>query len=197
MDNTQLAHALEAAQSVGKARFTCVGDISCDIEGGLEFLPRPSTLSDPYFKTRPEGLPAHLPSITMMAVDILPTGLPRDASAHFSKVLMPYLRTVIQQYRDPAQADEKLSAALQKATIADGGVLREDHQWLYEPLSAWHAQVSTNKETNALPEKRKKVLMLGSGMVAGPAIDEIARHGDVELIVGKLSPPWGLRRKCH
>lgn len=32
MSNAQLAHALEAAQRVGRARFTCVGDISCDVE---------------------------------------------------------------------------------------------------------------------------------------------------------------------
>lgn len=33
--------------------------------------------------------------------------------------------------------------------------------------------------------KKKKVLMLGSGMVAGPAIDELVRKGDVHLTVGE------------
>ena len=32
MSNAQLAATLEAAQNVGKGRFVCVGDISCDIE---------------------------------------------------------------------------------------------------------------------------------------------------------------------
>lgn len=32
MSNEQLAVTLEAAQNVGKGRFACVGDISCDIE---------------------------------------------------------------------------------------------------------------------------------------------------------------------
>lgn len=35
--------------------------------------------------------------------------------------------------------------------------------------------------------KRRKVLVLGSGMVAGPAVDELARRQDVEVIVGKLA----------
>jgi alpha-aminoadipic semialdehyde synthase len=30
---------------------------------------------------------------------------------------------------------------------------------------------------------RKKVLMLGSGMVAGPAVDEICKRRDVEILV--------------
>ena len=32
MTNEQLALALEKAQQVGKGRFACIGDISCDVE---------------------------------------------------------------------------------------------------------------------------------------------------------------------
>jgi hypothetical protein len=32
MSNTQLEATLEAARNIGKGRFICVGDISCDIE---------------------------------------------------------------------------------------------------------------------------------------------------------------------
>ena len=189
MTNDHLRLALEAAQNIGPGRFACVGDISCDIEGGLEFLPRYSTLSAPFFASRPAALPAHLPPVTLMAVDILPTALPRDASQHFSNVLVPYLRSVVRSYRGEIPRDDAERArakALERATIAQGGVLREEHRWLESgPLGAWRAQVGSDRHKAAnVPQKKKKVLVLGSGMVAGPAVDEIARHGDVELVVG-------------
>lgn len=187
MTNEHLRLALEAAQGVGPGRFTCVGDISCDIAGGLEFLPRHSTLSEPFFTARPATLPAHLRGVTVMAVDILPTALARDASAHFADVLAPYLRTLVRRYRGAPLVDaeeQRRARALERATVAQDGVLAERHRWLEDgPLGAWRAQAEAGwaKAANAPP--RKKVLMLGSGMVAGPAVDEIARHGDVELVV--------------
>ncbi|KAK7696375.1 hypothetical protein QCA50_001029 [Cerrena zonata] len=206
MTNEQLAVALEKAQQVGRGRFICVGDISCDVEGGLEFMPRASTLSAPFYKTRPASLPAHLPSITMMSVDILPTALPNEASKHFSGALYPYLKTLIRDYRETAAGgDYKPSGqernrldALHRATVARNGVLREPFQWLEGPLGVWRQSIA-NTQTNStqnmpisqtassssivLPEKQKKVLVLGSGMVAAPAIDEIGSWKDTQLVV--------------
>jgi alpha-aminoadipic semialdehyde synthase len=36
------------------------------------------------------------------------------------------------------------------------------------------------------PKKKKKVLLLGSGLVAGPAVEVFDDRGDVELVIGKL-----------
>ncbi|KAI0698029.1 Saccharopine dehydrogenase-domain-containing protein [Cytidiella melzeri] len=199
MSNAQLATTLEAAQNIGKGRFVCVGDISCDIEGGLEYLPHASTLSKPFFRTRPNDLPAHLPSVTMMAVDILPTALSRESSMHFSRVLLPYLRTLVKKYRFGRkhaclrhEEDNERLRALDRATVADCGHLKEDHKWLENPLSVWRAQCQimqqeVSKAAEPAVVHRKKVLMLGSGMVAGPAIDEIASHSDTELLVASNS----------
>ncbi|KAJ3534969.1 hypothetical protein NM688_g7045 [Phlebia brevispora] len=193
MTNAQLKTALELARTngLGIGRFACVGDISCDVEGGLEFLPRHSTLSEPFFRTRPPSLPAHLPDVTMMAVDILPTALPREASEHFSNVLMPYLRTVIRGYREGGLAQgDRTGEALERATVASEGKLREPHIWLENPLGKWRAEVTSKESgttgTSAAGQgvlRKKRVLMFGSGMVAGPAINEIVRRGDVQLTV--------------
>ncbi|KAI0942460.1 hypothetical protein AcW1_003090 [Taiwanofungus camphoratus] len=220
MTNEQLTVALEKAQQVGKGRFVCIGDISCDIEGGLEFLPRSSTLSAPFFTTRPPNLPTHLPSITMMAVDILPTALPLEASQHFSSVLLPYLRTLISEYRaeDKSEvagknewraadsADERRrKEALRRATVAQGGELSDTFTWLEAPLNAWSKSKSeavvdipavgsvggreapaTQYKSHAF-EPKKKVLMLGSGMVTGPAIGELCKRTDIQLLVASNS----------
>lgn len=181
--------ALERARQVGRGRFASVGDISCDIGGGLEFLTRPSTLSDPHYSSRPSSIPQHLPGVQMMAVDILPSSLPLDASQHFSDALLPYLQSLINEYKGKEAVHTK---ALDAATVARNGVLVGKHAWLEEPLGVWRAGVSATKDAAFEAEREKelrmrpkKVLMLGSGMVAGPAVDEICRRGDVELVVGE------------
>lgn len=126
-----------------------------------------------------------------MAVDILPTALPREASEHFSRVLEPYLREVIKGYRQPLGAAEtsEVAAALERATVAKEGRLSGPHVWLEGPLGAWRAQdaAAAAGTTGQGDLRKKRVLMLGSGMVAGPAIDELVRKGDVHLTVGELA----------
>jgi alpha-aminoadipic semialdehyde synthase len=116
----------------------------------------------------------------MMAVDILPTALPIDASTHFSNVLMPYLESLIADYKGSDRG--KLKGALNRATVAREGKLAEKHAWLGEKVEAWRA--SSTRKTQTTMRKRR-ILMLGSGMVAGPAISEICKRNDIELVVGK------------
>ncbi|KAF9815156.1 hypothetical protein IEO21_04774 [Rhodonia placenta] len=203
MTNDQLPIVLEKARQIGKGRFACVGDISCDLEGGLEFLSRHSTLSAPFYSHRPSTLPAHLPPVTIMAVDILPTALPLEASQHFCNVLTPYLRTIISGYREGSSITEveevKRIEALDRATVARGGTLTENFHWLEKPLGIWSStrdavnpeQISPSasegsskvNKSSATLQPKKKVLLLGSGMVAGPAIEEICKRVDIQLIV--------------
>ncbi|KAI6144926.1 Saccharopine dehydrogenase-domain-containing protein [Pisolithus tinctorius] len=201
MTNEHLAVALNRAAEVGPGRFGTIGDISCDIEGGLEFMPRASTLSEPVFKYRPAFLPPHLPAVHIMSVDILPSSLPLDASNHFSGVLMPYLRALVREYRGTRAGAEKqcrYDEALERATVAREGQLAGKHKWLKEPVEKWrsastsstaHATISSTMPAPAenAVRKKKNVLMLGSGMVAGPAVDEICKRSDVELIVASNS----------
>ena len=142
-------------------------------------MSRASTISEPFFKYRPPTLPAHLPSVQIMSVDILPSSLPLDASEHFCRVLMPYLKAVIQEYR--GQSVEEYSEALKTATVARGGQLQGAHTWLKAPLDEW--RWSTPKLEGS--SRKKKALMLGSGMVAGPAVQKLGKRSDVELVVGQ------------
>ncbi|KAG0708523.1 Saccharopine dehydrogenase-domain-containing protein [Suillus ampliporus] len=186
MTNEQLATALTRAAEVGRARFGTIGDISCDVEGGLEFLPRASTLSNPFFKHRPSSLPSHLPSVTIMSVDILPSSLPLDASQHFCGVLMPYLRALINEYRGLPGSSEHLEA-LNVATVARNGELQGKHRWLAAPVERCRAtrtsEITSKAGVAETSLRKKRVLMLGSGMVAGPTVQEICKQSDVEIIV--------------
>lgn len=143
-------------------------------------MSRASTISEPFFKYRPSTLPAHLPSVQIMSVDILPSSLPLDASEHFCRVLMPYLKAAIQEYRG-LPVKQEYSEALKTATVAKDGQLQGTHTWLEDPLDKWRRSAV---KLEGSPRK-KKVLMLGSGMVAGPAVQELCKRSDVELVVGQ------------
>jgi alpha-aminoadipic semialdehyde synthase len=149
-----------------------------------------------------------------MSVDILPTSLPLDASTHFSKVLLPYLETLVRRYcsgvprgRSVDREEEGEHAeALDKATIAVDGRLVGRHKWLQEGVDKFYAGMralpkkeeegrvkeavaETTVEKEGQPGallRKKRLLMLGSGMVAGPAVEEIAKRGDVQLLIGGL-----------
>jgi alpha-aminoadipic semialdehyde synthase len=140
----------------------------------------------------------------MMAVDILPASIPLDASQHFSAALVPYLESLIDKYRSGTAG--KFGSALERATLAVDGHLSPKHQWLQESVDAFRSSkpepLATDQDTNTssvevtqdgvviAPMKtlrKKKVLLLGSGMVAGPAVDKIANRGDVQLVIGLIS----------
>lgn len=179
------------------------------LQGGLEFLTHSTTLSTPFAQYRPPTLPPDLPSVQIMAVDILPSSIPLDASRHFSNALYPYLDSLIDSYvhGPEASTNQLYGQALERATIATGGKLSGKHEWLMEGVSAWRAtQQALKQETISDTQvpwsndifvpgehaqeashgvlKRKRVLMLGSGMVAGPAVEKIAERSDVELLIG-------------
>lgn len=149
-------------------------------KGGLEFMSRASTISEPFFNYRPSTLPAHLPSVQIMSVDILPSSLPLDASTHFCRVLMPYLKAVIQEYRGQP-VEQEYSDALKAATVTKDGQLQGAHTCLEAPLDKWRRSAA---KLEGSPRKNK-VLVLGSGMVAGPAVQELGKRSDIELVVGQ------------
>lgn len=173
------------------------------LQGGLEFLTHSTTLSSPFDKYRPSSLPKDLPDVQIMAVDILPTAIPFDASVHFSGKLYPYLESVIEGYRRDSSAHKtamsEYGKAVDRATIATAGKLVGKHVRLGELVDQWR-NVEAGRMAASAPQPmgsrsqdsgvlaKKKVLMLGSGMVAGPAVDKIASRKDVQLMVGECPP---------
>lgn len=101
---------------------------------------------------------------------------------------MPYLNALINEYRGQPGSREHLEA-LNVATVARNGKLQGKHHWLAAPVNKWQATQDAGIESKAgvagTSLRKKRVLMLGSGMVAGPAVKEICKSSDVEIIVGQ------------
>ena len=135
-----------------------------------------------------QHLGAH--GVAVMSVDILPASLPRDASAAFGARVVRYVRALVDEYRGGGgeSGSGEIGEALRRASVARGGKVREGFEWLEDKVRAWRTSEAASrveeKGAAAVPGRKRRVLVLGSGMVAGPAVDELAGTGDVEVVVG-------------
>ena len=81
------------------ASLFAVGDISCDVNGSIEFLDHTTTIDKPFFSWSPITNTAvdeiTEDSVAVMGVDILPTELSVESSKHFSEALLPLLKQLV------------------------------------------------------------------------------------------------------
>lgn len=117
-------------------RLRVMGDISCDIEGAIEATVKSTDPGDPVYVYDPledraqDGVAGRGPVI--MAVDILPSELPREASAYFSSVLKPYVPAIARaDYRAPLDA-LALPPEIKRALIVYQGQLTPAYAHLQE-----------------------------------------------------------------
>jgi alpha-aminoadipic semialdehyde synthase len=119
-------------------RLRVIGDISCDIEGAIEATIKSTEPGDPVFVYDPiedraiDGVAGDGPVI--MAVDILPSEIPRDSSIYFSEVLKAYIPDIAQaDYSVPFEALD-LSPEIKRAVIVYQGELTPDYRYLKQYL---------------------------------------------------------------
>ena len=109
-------------------RIKVIADITCDIEGSVPSTKQPSTIADPIYDYDAQhdqvvDTPYQNPNyVSVMAVDNLPSELPRDASASFGASLLEHVL--------PDLVGEANSKIIQRATITQQGKLTEDYRYL-------------------------------------------------------------------
>ncbi len=119
-------------------RLRVIGDISCDVEGAIEVTLKSTEPGDPVFVYHPgedravDGVEGQGPVI--MAVDILPSELPRDSSEYFSGVLMDYVPAIAQaDYTVPFE-ELALPPEIKRAVIVYQGKLTPDYRYIEKYL---------------------------------------------------------------
>jgi alpha-aminoadipic semialdehyde synthase len=125
---------LKALRKTGNRNLKVVADISCDIEGGIEFLSHNTTMERPFYSYVPElnkdidGVDKD--GVLVLGLDTLPTELPREASESFGKALMPLLPPLLRSKGSEYPEDlEDLPPELRRACIASHGKLLP--KWSY------------------------------------------------------------------
>lgn len=118
----------------GYPKLTVIGDITCDPDGSIEITHRGTEIENPVFvynpftRTPSDGFKGY--GLLVMAVDILPSELPRDASIFFSEVLWRYVAPIAKADFDQPFADINLPGPIRKAMILYKGEFTPDYEYL-------------------------------------------------------------------
>jgi saccharopine dehydrogenase (NAD+, L-lysine-forming) len=129
---------LRTLWSSPQPRLRVIGDISCDVEGAIEATVKSTEPGDPIYVYDPftgsvsDGHAGR--GVVILAVDILPSELPREASADFSRILKPYIPAIARcDFTAPFQ-DLDLPPEIRRAIIVHQGKLTPDYQYIQEYL---------------------------------------------------------------
>ncbi|MFC1516976.1 hypothetical protein ACFL5G_00305 [Candidatus Margulisiibacteriota bacterium] len=121
-----------------KLRCQFIGDLSCDVNGGIEITAEATTPDRPVLTydpkrnvveagLRPEG-------ITVLAVDNLPAELPRDSSKEFSKLSRVFIAKLAFSGVRSIVRCGNISPEIKKAVIVEQGKLTPDFLYLRRSL---------------------------------------------------------------
>lgn len=115
-----------------------IGDISCDIHGAIPATKRPSTLELPFYDYNRQSQKLEAPfnreeNVTVMAIDNLPSGLPRDASEAFGN------RLIEQVFPHLFRKDSRQMIA--QATVTTHGKITQYFSYLQDYLEDFYASI--------------------------------------------------------
>jgi alpha-aminoadipic semialdehyde synthase len=117
-----------------KPRLRVIGDISCDIEGSIECTVHSTEPGDPIYTYLPsdgrtasgwEGL-----GPVIMAVDTLPSELPREASTSFGDMLIPFVSAIARADFGKSFKDLAVPDAIKRAIIVHRGEFTPDYLYM-------------------------------------------------------------------
>ncbi|HSV88577.1 MAG TPA: bifunctional lysine ketoglutarate reductase /saccharopine dehydrogenase family protein [Bacteroidales bacterium] len=125
---------LEKAFGHGRPKLVVIGDVSCDPNGSVELTHKGTTIDDPVFVynpyTRKPTMGFKGEGMLVMAVDILPSELPRDSSEFFSRVLSKFVESIVMANYNAPYEEINLPDPLKKALILHNGRLTPPYQYL-------------------------------------------------------------------
>ena len=129
---------LRKLYSSGEPRVKVIGDITCDPDGSIECTYKGTEIEDPVFVYNP-----FTEEITMgfkgdgildMAVDILPSELPRESSIAFGDVLWKFIEGIAAADYDRPFEELNLPGPIKTALILHKGELTPEFKYIKEFL---------------------------------------------------------------
>ena len=122
----------------GRPKLTVIGDVTCDPDGSIEFTHKGTEIDDPVFVYNPDtGQPSmgfQGKGMLVMAVDILPSELPRDSSVAFADALAGFVKPIAHAGYVQHFEDLDLPRAIKKALILHQGKLTPEYQYIEKYL---------------------------------------------------------------
>lgn len=120
----------------GPLKMVVVGDVTCDPDGSIEFTHKGTEIEDPVFVYNPATDAATMgfkgDGLLVMAVDILPSELPRESSQTFSDALVGFIPDLARANYDQSFDQLQLPMPIKRAMILYKGQLTPDYEYLKE-----------------------------------------------------------------
>jgi len=118
-----------------------VGDISCDIHGSIECNEKATEPGDPVYVYNHSSdsltMGTSVSGLAILAVDILPSEVPRDSSEYFSKKLCPFLLEILNAEFPDNFEKCTLPNHIKKAVIVYKGNLTGSYEYLKKHLNSF------------------------------------------------------------
>jgi alpha-aminoadipic semialdehyde synthase len=131
---------LQKLFAAGTPKLKVIGDISCDPNGSVECTAKGTEIEDPIFVYHPDTRTYTMghkgEGVLLMAVDILPSELPRDSSAGFADVLINYVKAIADCDFSEDFLTLDLPNAIKSALILHRGELTPHYKYLEEHLGS-------------------------------------------------------------
>jgi alpha-aminoadipic semialdehyde synthase len=111
-----------------------IGDITCDPNGSIESTEYASTIENPVYVFNPiqnkitDGFENE--GIATMAIDILPSEIPKEASEGFSEALKPFIKDLAEVDFNTSFENLKLRPELKRALVIHNGQLCPDYKYM-------------------------------------------------------------------
>lgn len=129
---------LEELFSGKEPRLMVIGDITCDVDGSVESTVKATEIKDPCYVYNPFTRDIQMgyqgEGLLTMAVDILPSELPREASQAFGNTLLEFVPPIVTADYDAGFMELNLPEPIKKALILFKGALTPDYTYLEEYL---------------------------------------------------------------
>lgn len=129
---------LEKLYAKDNPKLLVIGDVTCDPDGSIECTHKGTEIEDPVFVynpiTRKPTMGFKGKGILVMAVDILPSELPRESSQTFSDALVGFMLEIAETDFDVPFEELRLPKPIKKALILHKGKLTPEYEYLKQYL---------------------------------------------------------------
>ncbi|NCA85977.1 MAG: hypothetical protein EOM83_10435 [Clostridia bacterium] len=129
---------IEKLYAQDKMKLMVIGDVTCDPDGSIEFTHKGTAIEDPVFvynpQTRHYTMGFEGDGILVMAVDILPSELPRESSIGFGEALRQFVPAIVQADYSAGFDDLNLPAPIKRALILHKGEFTPEYEYIREYL---------------------------------------------------------------
>lgn len=118
----------------GETKLKVIGDVTCDPNGSIECTHIGTKIIDPVYVYNPITAQAKMghegEGILIMAVEILPSELPRESSIAFSNALLRYIPAIVEEDYSKNFKELSLPSPIKKALILHKGELTPNYKYI-------------------------------------------------------------------